>query len=116
MARREACLCQLAARLAIPQLAARLAFVSSPRGLRSFSSPRGLRFLSSARRIPCLGISLMGSPLAVIALRQTASAAAITAMVRRGGLEGRAVAITTMVSRSISSWSTTRWKIQLGAE
>ena len=30
-------------------------------------------------------------------------------MVRREGLEGRAVAITTMVSLSILSFSTTRW-------
>jgi hypothetical protein len=30
-------------------------------------------------------------------------------MVRREGLEGRAVAITTMVSLSIQSFSTTRW-------
>jgi hypothetical protein len=56
----------------------------------------------------------MGSPLAVVALRQTASAAAITAMVRCKGLEGRAVAITTMVSRSISS-GYNRVNIQLGA-
>jgi len=64
IARREACFRQLAARLAFPQLAARLAYVRSP---------RGLRFLLSARRIPRLGISWMRSPLAVVALRQTAS-------------------------------------------